>query len=167
MKLAKIMRKLGWLCFLLSWIPFGMIMFKGPLSIAMNGPEQVAESMSADFFGGMGIWIGLSTGLIILMAVLFVGSFIVGGTSNHRVISKGQDAEAKILALNDTGTRINDNPVVNFSLEVHPIGQPAFIAEANQTVSILYLPSYQPGKIVNVKYVPGTDKVAIVGVKNI
>ncbi len=166
MKLAKLMKKLGWLCFLLMWIPFGIIMYKGPLSIALNGPESIAENMSGgDFFSGMGIWIAVMVGMIILSSVLMVGSLIVGGIANRRVIATGQDAEAKILALRDTGTRINDNPVVNFSLEIHPVGQPAFVAEASQTVSVLHLPSFQPGKLVNVKYVPGTDKVAIVGAK--
>lgn len=165
MKIAKILKKLGWLCFLLLWIPFGILMFKGPLSIALNGPESVAENMGGDFFGSMGIWIGLIAFFAIMSGVFMVGSIIVGGISNRRVIAKGLDAEAKILQLKDTGTRIKDNPVVNFSLEVHPQGQPAFIAEASQTISMLYLPSFQPGKIVHVKYVPGTDQVAIVGAK--
>lgn len=156
------MKRLGWLCFLLMWIPFGIVMFKGPLSIAMNGPESVAEDLTGDFFSGMGIWIGVMVFLVILSSVLMVGSLIVGGLSNRSVLAKGLEAQAKILQLNDTGTRINDNPVVNFQLEVHPQGQPAFVAEASKTISILHLPSLQPGKIVNVKYIPGTDKVAIV-----
>lgn len=165
MKLAKWMRRLGWLCFLLVWIPFGIIMFKGPLSIAMNGPERVGENMSNDFFGQMGIWIGLSVGLGILSSILIFGSVIVNAISNRRTISTGQDAEAKILAIRDTGTRINDNPVLNFSLEVRPPGQPNFIAETSQKISFLYLSNFQPGKILKVKYVPGTDRVAIIGVK--
>ncbi len=106
------------------------------------------------------------------MGALFAGTFIfliasliVGAVSNHRILASGQEAEAKILAIADTGTRINDNPVIEFSLQIQPSNYPAFVAEARQTVSVIHLPSYQPGKIVNVKFVPGTDKVAIVGPK--
>ena len=140
-------------------------MFKGPLSIALNGPESAAKSVSQDFFGGIGIWIALIVGLGVLIPILLVGSLIVGGISNRRVISNGQDAEAKILALSDTGTRINHNPVVKFTLEVRPPNFPRFQAQASQTISAIHLPSFQPGKLVNVKYVPGTDQVAIVGAK--
>ncbi|HJS51634.1 MAG TPA: hypothetical protein VJ781_07010, partial [Pyrinomonadaceae bacterium] len=77
--------------------------------------------------------------------------------------AKGQDADAEILSIKDTGTRINDNPVLNFSLRVRPMAQPEFIGQARRTISIIELPQYQPGKVVKVKYVPGKEQVAIVG----
>ncbi|MEZ5429041.1 MAG: hypothetical protein R2747_22535 [Pyrinomonadaceae bacterium] len=165
MKLAKWLRRLSGICFLLLWVPFVMIMVNGPLSIALNGPEKAAENMSQDFFAGTGLWIALTVGMGVASTVLMVASLAVGGLSNRRVIANGQDADARILAIADTGTRINNNPVVNFALEVHPPMQPAFRAQASQTVSAIHLPSFQPGKVVRVKYVPGSDQVAIVGVK--
>ena len=166
MNLSKVLKRLGSICFLLVWVPFSVLMFKGPLSIMMNGPEATAQNMSENFFWENGIWIGLIIFFSVASPFFFVASLVVGGISNRKIVNNGLDAEARILALNDTGTRINNNPVVNFVLEVKPMGQPAFQAEANQTVSVLHLPSYQPGKIVHVKFVPETRQVAIVGAKN-
>ena len=83
--------------------------------------------------------------------------------SNILIEAKGQDAVAEILSINDTGTRINDNPVINFSLRVRPMFQPEFLGQARRTISIIELPQYQPGKTVRVKFVPGKEQVAIVG----
>ena len=111
-------------------------------------------------------------GAIIL---IFTGVFLIIGSSllsffaslraNKKILLLGQPAEAAILALADTGTRINNNPVVNCSLEVCPPSQPPFRVEVRAMVSLIHLPSYQPGKIVNVKYIPGTNEVAVVGAK--
>jgi hypothetical protein len=108
-------------------------------------------------------------GLPIIGSILLFGAFLIPLFSNMRaknkIIAQGKDAEAKILALADTGTRINNNPLVNFTLEVHPQMSPPFQAVVSQTVSVIHLPSYQPGKIVHVKYMPGTNEVTIIGAK--
>jgi hypothetical protein len=146
---------------LLLWIPFAMVMIKGPLSLATGDPEaaQAAESVLTS------PWMYALGALFAGTFIFFIASLIVGGLANRRILTSGQDAEAEILAIADTGTRINDDPVIDFSLQVQPASYPAFVAQAQQTVSAIYLPSYQPGKIVNVKFIPGTDQVAIVGLK--
>jgi len=113
--------------------------------------------------------IGIMVLIPIIGVLLITGSVLIPLFSNMRnknnIIAQGIPAEAKIIALADTGTRINNDPLVNFTLEVHPQMQPPFRAEARQTVSVIHLPSYQPGKIVNVKFMPGTNEVAILGAK--
>lgn len=115
-------------------------------------------------------------GGIVLTAVLpVIGIFMILGATliplfsgmkaKNRILEQGMPAEAKILALNDTGTRINNNPLVQFSLEVRSPIQPAFRVEVSQTVSMIHIASFQPGKLVNVKYLPGTNEVAILGAK--
>ncbi len=161
MKLAKLLSRLGGICFLLMWIPFEMVMINGPLkSITGNLEEtQVGEYILASpWTYALG---ALFTGTFIFL----IASLIVGGLSNRQILASGQDAEAKILHIADTGTRINDNPMIEFSLQIQPANYPAFVAQARQTVSVINLPSYQPGKIVNVKFIPGMDKVAIVEAK--
>jgi hypothetical protein len=105
----------------------------------------------------------------IIGSILLFGSILIPLFSNmqskNKVITEGVSAEAKILALNDTGTRVNHNPLIKFKLEVHSPTQAPFQAETSQTVSMIHLPSYQPGKMVNVKYIPGSNEVAIVGPK--
>ena len=143
MKLTKILKGLSGLFFMLLWVPFAILMFKGPLSIAIYGPESVAAN-EGGFFTGTGIWIALIIFFAIGSTVLLVASLGVGAVSNRRLINTGQDALAKILAIRETGTRINGNPVVDISLEIRPESQPTFVAEARQTVSIVNLPSFQP-----------------------
>lgn len=158
MKLAKWLRRLSTICFLLMWIPFALVMIDGPLRMASGNIEDLKAAESI-----------FNSPWMIAMWALFAGTFVfllasllVGTISNRRILASGQSAEARILALSDTGTRINQNPVVNISLEVRPPNHPAFVAETRQTVSIIHLPSFQPGKIVRVKFIPGTEKVAIV-----
>jgi hypothetical protein len=158
MKIAKLLKRLSSICFLLMWIPFAMVMIDGPLRLATGNPEdvQTAESILTS------PWMYAMWAFFAGTFIFFIASVIVGGLSNRRILASGQNAEAKILSISDTGTRINDNPVIDFSLQVQPASYPAFVAQARQTVSVIYLPSYQPGKIVNVKFIPGTDQVAIV-----
>ncbi|MEP6924413.1 MAG: hypothetical protein ABI954_08095 [Pyrinomonadaceae bacterium] len=161
MKLAKLLTRLGGICFLLMWIPFAIVMINGPLRL-MSGNLDDMQTVESIFTSP---WMYAMWALFAGTFVFFIASAIVSRLSNQRILASGQDAEAKILAIADTGTRINDNPVIDFSLQVQPANYPAFVAQARQTVSIIHLPSYQPGKIVNVKFVPGTDQVAIVGAK--
>ena len=161
MKLAKLFKRLSGICFLLMWIPFAMVMINGPLKLA-TGNIQDAQAVESIFTSP---WMYAMGALFAGTFIFLIASLIVGGLSNQRILSSGQEAEAKILAIADTGTRINDNPVIEFSLQIQPANYPAFVAQARQTVSIIHLPSYQPGKIVNVKFIPGTDQVAIVGAK--
>jgi hypothetical protein len=99
--------------------------------------------------------------------VLILGSFLVplimGMRNRAHVEDTGIPATARILGTADTGTRINDNPLVRFDLQVNPIASPAFQAQVEQTVSIIHLPLYQPGKMVNVKFIPGTQNTVITG----
>ncbi len=161
MDLAKLLRRLSGICFLLMWIPFALVMINGPLSMMRGNHEDLqsaADVITSPWFYAM--WVLFAGTFVFLIA-----STIAAGVSNRRIIANGQDAEAKILAINDTGTRINDNPVIEVSLQIQPENYPVFVATARQTVSVIHLPSYQPGKFVRVKYISGTDKVAITGVK--
>lgn len=99
--------------------------------------------------------------------ILIIGSFLVplilGMSNRAHVEDTGTPATARILGTADTGTRINNNPLVRFDLEVRPAAAPAFQAQVEQTVSIIHLPLYQPGKTVNVKFIPETRNTVITG----
>jgi hypothetical protein len=161
MKPAKLLKKMSGLCFLLVWIPFAVVMINGPLRLASGdvNEEQVVESLLA------GPWLYALGALFAGTFIFFIASMIVGGLANRRILTNGQDAEAKILDMKDTGTRTNDNPEIEFTLEIQPANYPAFVGQALQTVSIIELPSYQRGKNVYVRFIPETNQVAIVGPK--
>jgi hypothetical protein len=129
-----------------------------------SGYESLEEIMKAPLFQ-KGFWVILFAASITSAGFFHVFAVIAGKRAFKQIVKNGQDAEAKILVLHDTGTRINDDPVVKISLEVLPQNLPSFVREVKQTVSVLHLPILQPGKLVRVKYIPGTEKVAIVGAK--
>jgi hypothetical protein len=54
----------------------------------------------------------------------------------------------------DTGTTINNDPVVEFILEVTPPDGKPYEAHAKGLVSRLDIPAVQPGRIFPVKYDP-------------
>ena len=144
---------------ILPFVGFGATFFLG------NDFDKLWNSNPLIPILGIGAMVLIPTiGVLLIMGSVLIPLFSSMRSKNN-IIAQGQSAEAKILALADTGTRINDNPLVSFTLEVHPPAQPPFRAEARQTVSVIHLPSYQPGKIVNVKFMPGTNEVAIIGAK--
>lgn len=71
-----------------------------------------------------------------------------------QILAVGTPATATIERLIDTGTTINDDPVVEFVLRVAPLEGPEFEAHATALVSRLDIPSVQPGRSVPVKYDP-------------
>ena len=77
-----------------------------------------------------------------------------GSEPRYFLLMAGLGLDARIVRLVDTGTSINDDPVVEFILEVTPDGAPAFDASTRGLVSRLDIPAIQPGTIVRVKYDP-------------
>lgn len=156
MKRAQLMRKIGWRCFMLMWIPFGT-MFIG----MMGMPEG---SYAFEEFPPITQYSLVIGGILAVAAmVLIPGAFIASMLANRAILKNGQLAQAKIINLSETGTRINHQPVVRILLEVQPPGQPAFQAETEKLISILQIPQLQPGATVQVKYDPESKEVALMG----
>jgi hypothetical protein len=94
------------------------------------------------------------------MLMLF-GSPLLSWWTNRRVREEGQCATAKVLHVWDTGTTINENPVVGLRLEVHPIAGAPFIAETQQLISRLRVQDYKTDTTIDVRYDPETKDVAL------
>jgi hypothetical protein len=164
MGLPKTFMKLGNICFALSFVGFAGLMYNGFIHDASRF-ENWTDIWNAPFFQ-KGFWLILMIGSIAGSGIFHVAALLFGKRIYTQLVKNGQDAEAKVLAIDDTGTRINNDPLVKISIEVQPPNGPAFKTEVKQTVPVLFLPYLQPGKFVRVKYTPGTEKVAIVGAKN-
>lgn len=154
MNLSTRMRRLGWRCFGLMWIPFGTF-FVGMLgmpdgSYGWSDLPLLARASILAFAPLFALAIGMLT-----------ASPIVASLANRRVLAAGEPAKAVVLGLADTGTTINQNPVVRFRLEVHPEEGDAFEADVERLVPRLQIPLLQPGVIVRVKYDPATRAVAL------
>jgi len=97
----------------------------------------------------------LACGLIAALAVSAC-SGIVGKFSGRNdacaILEVGAPASARIVRLIDTGTRINDDPVVEFILEISPQDAAPYQASTRGLVSRLDIPAIQPGTVLPVKY---------------
>lgn len=153
--MPKLFKKLGAICFMVMWIPFIMIMVKLP-SIGEN-PEMVYGAPKE-----ISLWLILTVGLAGAGFFFMIAGIIASAISNRRILTQGQTVKAKILSVKDSGTRINNNPVLSFTLEVNTPDQGTFNAEAQKLVSIVDVATYQAGTMIEVKYLPGTQKIAII-----
>jgi hypothetical protein len=148
------MRKYGWLCFLLMWIPF-FTMFIGMIGVPEGDYTwgQLPLLMRASML--------LVGSLVVASTVLLTGATVVSWVENREILKDGKPASAKILRVTDTGTTINNNPVVRLLLEVTPPGQSSFQAETERLIPRLQVPQVQPGALVQVKFDPKSHAVAV------
>lgn len=77
-----------------------------------------------------------------------------GLTMARELQKSGEQAEALILQIWDTGMTLNNDPVVGFLLEVHPVTGPVYQAKTKLVISRLSVPRYQPGMSVPVRIDP-------------
>jgi hypothetical protein len=172
MKLVESMRRVGSLMFLFMWIPFTCIFVGMAGEMGSFGRSLAAwidrflPGLLAINNSGTSTLSDISTTITIAMSVLSMllifGSPALAAILNRRLIKNGRQATAKIVSLEQTGTYINNNPVVRFVLEVdRPDGRP-FHAEAERLVPLVQIGSLQPGASVQVRYDPDSLEVAIV-----
>ncbi len=154
MDLVKAMSRLGWIFFALVFVAMGVLFIS---LIGMPEGEYALEELPP-----LVLVSGVALGAcFIATMVCLVGAPVVSGLTNRAIRAKGLPAGAVILETRDTGTRINDSPIVRFTLEVHtPDGQ-VFQAETERLIPLLSLPQIQPGTTVPVKYNPANRKVAL------
>ena len=89
------------------------------------------------------------------------GSFS-GRNEACAIISIGTPATGRVLRLIDTGTTINDDPVVEFVLEVTPPDGKSYEAHTKALISRLDIPAVQPGRVFPVKFDPqNPNRVAL------
>ncbi len=71
--------------------------------------------------------------------------------SGNMLAMTGMDATAQVVAIEDTGTMINMDPVVKLTLKVTPaMGMPAFDTTGEVTVSKVAIP--RKGDTIKIKY---------------
>jgi hypothetical protein len=71
---------------------------------------------------------------------------------------KGLTGSAKILAISDTLTRLNHQPVLKMELEITIPKTPVYRVEIEKVVSLAAIPQLQPGNVVKVKVDPNNKK---------
>ncbi len=109
-----------------------------------------------DPFGGMSALFIIIPIVIAVIVIFFVLRMTRGLSAGS--VKNGITAQGTILRTWDTGTTINDNPVVGFALNVTPSTEPAFQVEMKQIVSRVQIGAFLPGATVQVMYDPNDHK---------
>jgi len=109
-----------------------------------------------DPFGGMTALFIIIPIVIAVIVIFFVLRMMRGLSAGS--IKDGVTAQGTILRTWDTGTTINDNPVVGFALNVTPSMEPAFEVEMKQIISRIQIGAFLPGATVQVVYDPNDHK---------
>jgi hypothetical protein len=107
-------------------------------------------------------------GFVFISLAIMIGLSLAGSARQKKVedlLATGQQGEATVLGLEDTGVRVNDNPQVRLLLEVHIEGYPPYQAEKTIVVPLIRLPQVQVGSTVQVLADPSEpdnpDKVGL------
>jgi hypothetical protein len=69
----------------------------------------------------------------------------LAGGGNHDLVQNGVPADAVIVSMRDTGVTVNDQPMVAFDLEVHPVGGSAYRVAHRQAIPRLLVGAVLPG----------------------
>jgi hypothetical protein len=113
----------------------------------------------------MSIVLPIVFGIGITVAVLLWVRRFMGRVTGADLKATGQDAQATILKIWDTGTTVNMNPVVGFVLEVRAPAQAPYQVETTSLIPRLMIAQYQPGAIVPIKVDPANpSRVAIANI---
>ena len=140
---------LGWKLFALSWIPF--------IGIFSYVFYPVNEWLPPISIYCMVISLSMMTVGIILILL----SLSTGASNNRRVRETGERGQATILSVEDSGTRINDQFVLNVGVRIAPAFGPAFETVCSQIVPIYHMAQIQKNNTVNVLYLKDTQEAVI------
>lgn len=107
--------------------------------------------------------------IIIVTFVLVFGGIAYFSRQSRKkaeaLLATGKQGTARVLSLQDTGMRINDNPRVAMALEVSIPGYPPYQVQKTITIPMIKISQVQVGATVNVMADPtqpgNPDKVGL------
>ena len=138
-------RQISWVFFTLMWLPLAFVIYA-----AVMEDEEPPVVPLVLFFA-----------LCMLFAFLQVGSFGIGWLEKNAIRKKGTPAQATVLSVSETGTTVNDRPLLRIELEVQPPYDSRFTATVEYVVPFTFLPQLQAGNKLQVFYLEDTKEVAL------
>lgn len=111
-------------------------------------------------------WIVL---LIIVLLIAGILALTIGPTMLRdwrelQIKDHGTDAIATLLNIKDTGDRMNEDPVVQLSVEIQPEGGQPYRTTIETALSAVELPKYKVGDSVRVRFDPEhPERAALMG----
>ena len=123
----------------------------------MVDPNQIIASTMQQML----LWGGISLVVTVVLIVLIM-RMARRMTNPHGAMQNAVMGQATVLDIQDTGTRLNNNPYIALTLDVlHPDGS-QYRTQTKTVVSIVQLPRLQPGALIAVKIDPADKaKVAV------
>lgn len=88
--------------------------------------------------------------LVVALVPLYM--FLWPEVEREQLVKTGVSAEGRIVSIEPTGTVYNNQPQVNLRIRVVPTDGEAFEAETKMIINPVYLPQFQPGMKVKVRY---------------
>lgn len=118
--------------------------------VTENGEKESDLNSTLEPFG-----LTILFGSVMLMVVGLLGGMMAYSIKLGRIVATGEPAQAVILGMQETGTRVNNQPMIKFRLRVQPQdGQPPYEATTNRVISYMTIGSLGVGMTIPVKYDP-------------
>ncbi len=144
----KRVRLIAWGCFILMWIPFSVMI--GAAVTDVDEPPVPA--------------IILFCVLCILFAFFLVVSFVLRSPEAVMIPEKRIPAKATIISVVDTGTLVNNRPLLKIELDVHLPSRSGYVTTVVDVIPFSLLPQLQPGNTISVLYTADTGEVTLPGI---
>lgn len=122
------------------------------LPVVLGGAFLSETVIPADlqpvFIGGLVVLASLVSGFVVFGALF-------KGAARHKVlVRRGVDAWAKVMVVEQTGTRVNDQPMLRLRMLVEVPGKPGYAVLHREVVPQIRLAQLQPGVQLPVKVDP-------------
>jgi hypothetical protein len=102
--------------------------------------------------------------VLFFVLLVFFGPMYLRDREEKRILRDGVATTARVKGIHPTGNLHNDQPEVRITLDVDVDGGETFEGEVTTIMSPVYLPRFQPGLVVEVRFDPNDRrKVALVG----
>lgn len=125
---------------LLFFVGAGMAL--GALVVSEIGPPGAGEITFP-----LGMALAVFSGILILIARATRGMPAASAEDLDAARSEGRMGLARIDAVTQTGTLINDQPVCDLDLSIQPLEGPAYRVRLRQVVRLVDIPGVQPGSL--------------------
>ncbi|PIU56712.1 MAG: hypothetical protein COS89_05710 [Deltaproteobacteria bacterium CG07_land_8_20_14_0_80_38_7] len=117
------------------------------INISLQSESEIGVQQKKPF--NFSILFGVVPILIIAgIFYMFFGSEL----EQREILKTGKPAKALLLNIEPTGTIINDQPQVKMLIEVKAPELNIYQTELKMVISPVYLPQFQPGAVLNIKY---------------
>lgn len=134
------------------WIVLAVFLVLG-LGLVAAGVTSPEGSTAEDDTSLRSVYFGIAA--IFILAPLAVVGFVALSNSRTRAFARaGIDAKGVILAAEQTGSYVNEQPQIAYRIRVERSDRPPYEVEHRAVTSLTSLAALQPGTILDIKVSP-------------